>query len=295
MIPGKSPHITLNNGIRMPALGLGAYGIRGEEASATVAAAIGCGYRLVDTATIYRNEREVGEGVARSGVDRSRLFIQTKLWMTDYGYDKALHAFEASRRALGLGNVDLYLLHWPTPGDFEATISSYRAAERLLRDGLVRAIGVSNFTAAHLKRLLDSCDVVPAVNQVELHPFFAQRDLREVHARLGIVTQCWSPLGGVDDSGSDGTAAAMHPIRHPLILELAANYGKTPAQVVLRWHLGHGLAVIPKSARAERLAENIDVFDFALSEADMEAIDALDTGERRGSDPETFGTEQMRR
>lgn len=295
MMPGKSPLVALNNGVRIPALGLGAYGLRGEAASATVATAIACGYRLIDTATIYRNEREVGEGVARSGVDRSRLFIQTKLWMTDYGYDKALHAFEASRRALGLGSVDLYLLHWPTPGDFEATISSYRAAERLLRDGLVRAIGVSNFTAAHLERLLDSCDVVPAVNQVELHPFFAQRDLREVHARLGIVTQCWSPLGGVDESGPDGAAAATHPIRHPLILELADRYGRTPAQVVLRWHLAHGLAVIPKSARAERLAENIDVFDFALSEADMKAIDALDTGERRGSDPETFGTEQMRR
>ena len=291
-MPGKSPLIALNNGVQMPALGLGAYGPTGAEASAAVAAAIACGYRLIDTASIYGNEQEVGEGVARSGLDRSELFIQTKLWMTDYGYDKALRAFEASRKKLGLDYVDLYLLHWPTTADIEATISSYRAAERLLSDGLVRAIGISNFSPAHIEQLMGSSEVVPAVNQVELHPFFNQRELRDVHERLGIVTQSWSPLGGVFGNVPEGAAAATHPIGHPLVLDLAARYGKTPAQVVLRWHLGHGLAAIPKSARAERLAENIDIFDFALSEEEMKAIDALDTGARRGADPETFGSQK---
>jgi diketogulonate reductase-like aldo/keto reductase len=293
-MPGKSPLIALNNGVELPALGLGVYGPSGEEASAVVATAIAAGYRLIDTATIYANEGEVGEGIARSGLDRSELFVQTKLWVRDFGYDKALRAFEASRRALRLEYVDLYLLHWPTPADFEATISSYRAAERLLRDGLVRAIGISNFTPAHIERLMASCEVVPAVNQIELHPFFNQRELRETHQRLGIVTQSWSPLGGVFGSLPDGAATARHPIGHPIILDLAAKYGKTPAQVVLRWHLGHGLSVIPKSVRAQRLAENIDVFDFDLTEDDMRAIDALDSGERQGPDPESFGSEKAR-
>jgi diketogulonate reductase-like aldo/keto reductase len=291
-VTGSSPSIKLNNGVAVPALGLGVYGTSGEQTCAAVAAAIAGGYRLIDTATIYGNEREVGEGIARSGHDRAELFVQTKLWMTDYGYEKALRAFDASRERLGLDYVDLYLLHWPTTADFETTIASYRAAERLLRDGLVRAIGISNFSAAHIARLIDSSEIVPAVNQIELHPFFNQRSLRATHQRLGIVTQSWSPLGGVYGSVPDGADAAAYPIGHPVVRDLAAKYGKTPAQLVLRWHLDHGLAAIPKSSREERLAENIDVFDFALSAEEIEAIDALDTGVRHGPDPDTFGSEK---
>jgi diketogulonate reductase-like aldo/keto reductase len=283
-----NPSIRLNNGIAMPALGLGVYGTAGEQTCAAVASAIACGYRLIDTAHIYGNEQGVGAGIARSGIARSELFVQTKLWMTDYGHDRALRAFDESRRKLGLDYVDLYLIHWPAPARFEDTMASYRALERLLRDGLIRAIGVSNFQASHLDALMNECGIVPAVNQIELHPFFIQRALRALHRELGIVTQSWSPLGGAYGHVPDGAGAASHPIGHPTIVGLAARYGKTPAQIVLRWHLQHGLSAIPKSGRPERLVENFGVFDFTLTDEEMGQIDALDTGERAGPDPDLF-------
>jgi diketogulonate reductase-like aldo/keto reductase len=274
----------------MPAFGLGVYQSTPEQTTGAVEAALASGYRLIDTAAAYFNERQVGEGLRRSGVDRREVFVTTKLWISDYGYEQALRAFEASLRRLGLDYVDLYLLHWPTPSDFEATVASYRAAESLLADGRVRAIGVCNFSPKHLDDLMARTEVVPAVNQVELHPFFTQRELREAHARLRIVTQSWSPLGGVNVYAASDPSAVRNPLEHPVIVELAKKYGKTPAQVVLRWHIEHGLSTIPKSVRPERIAENIRIFDFALTADEVAAIDALDTGARGGPDPEVVDT-----
>jgi 2,5-diketo-D-gluconate reductase A len=214
------------------------------------------------------------------------MFVTSKLWLSDYGYDSALRAFELSLRKLGTGYVDLYLLHWPLASHFEATIESFRAAARVLAEGRVRAIGVSNFGPRHLKTLVERTGVVPAVNQVELHPSFTQRELREANARLGIVTQSCSPLGN-SVRRADGPGTAKDPLAHPTVIELAERCRKTPAQVVLRWHIQHGLSAVPKSVRPERIAENIDIFDFELSAADMAAIDALDTGARSGPDPDT--------
>jgi diketogulonate reductase-like aldo/keto reductase len=282
---GKSPVITLNNGVKLPGLGLGVLDRSAiEQTARAVQTAIAHGYRLIDTAAAYGNERQVGEGIVRSGIDRSEMFITTKLWMSEYGYDRAIRAFNTSLRKLGLEYIDLYLLHWPVPSDFEATVESYRAAEKLLAEGRVRAIGVSNFSPRHLKMLIERTDVVPAVNQVELHPFFIQQNLRETNSELGIITQSWSPLGAsvrrADLSG------AKNPLEHPTLINLAVKYHKAPAQVVIRWHIDHGLSAIPKSFRAERIAENIDIFDFALTAEDIAAIDALDTGLRSGPDPE---------
>lgn len=189
------------------------------------------------------------------------IFVTTKLWLSDYGYDSTHRAFDASLHRLGLDHVDLYLLHWPVPADFDATVDSYQAAEKILADGQARAIGVSNFGPRHLADLLDRTDVVPAVNQVELHPFFTQPDVRAADAAHGIVTQSWSPIGGVLSNHPAGPGTAVRPIGHPTVTSLAARYGRTPAQVVLRWHVQHGLSAIPKSVRAHRIAENIDIFD----------------------------------
>lgn len=283
---GKSPLITLNNGAKMPALGLGVLGRETRElTTGAVEAAIANGYRLIDTAAAYLNERQVGEGLVRSGIDRSEMFITTKLWLSEYGYESALRAFDASLRRLGLDYIDLYLLHWPVPSDFKATVASYRAVEKLLAEGRARAIGVSNFNPTHLKTLMEHSDVMPAVNQVELHPCFLQQELRETHARLGIVTQAWSPLGGSVRRAADPSKAG-DPLEDPTIAALAEKFGKTPAQVVLRWHMEHGFSAIPKSFRPERIAENFDIFDFTLTGEDIAAIDALDTGMRRGPDPE---------
>ena len=284
------PFITLNNSVQMPAFGLGVYQSTPEQTTGAVEAAIASGYRLIDTAAAYFNERQVGEGLRRSGVDRNEIFVTTKLWISDYGYESALRAFDASLRRLGLDYADLYLLHWPVPSDFEATVESYRAAERLLADGRVRAIGVCNFSPKHLEDLIARAEVVPAVNQVELHPFFTQRELRAAHARLGVVTQSWSPLGGVNVYATKDPGASKNPLAHPTVVGLAAKYGKTPAQVVLRWHIEHGLSAIPKSVRPERIAENIDIFDFALTADEVAAIDAIDSGTRGGPDPETVDT-----
>jgi diketogulonate reductase-like aldo/keto reductase len=279
--------LQLNNGVTMPALGLGVFQSPPAETVAAVETALADGYRLIDTAAAYDNEREVGEGIRHSGVDRDEIFVTTKLWISDYGYDDALVGFDASLRRLGIDHVDLYLLHQPVPTDFESTIGAYKAAEKMLADGRARAIGVSNFSAQHLRQLLERTDVVPAVNQVELHPYFTQPALREVHAELGIVTQCWSPLGGilVYVPGSDQSRG---PLTDPVITELAGKYGKTPAQVVLRWHLEHGFCAIPKSVKPHRIAENFDVFDFSLTAQEVATIDALDKGVRGGPDPETL-------
>jgi diketogulonate reductase-like aldo/keto reductase len=285
---GKTPLVTLNNGLKMPALGLGVLDRSAlEKTAAAVQCAIADGYRLIDTAAAYGNERQVGEGVRASGIDRAEMFITTKLWMSDYGYESALRAFDVSRRKLGIDYVDLYLLHWPMPSDFEATVASYQAAEKLLADGTVRAIGVSNFTPSHLEALLARTAVVPAVNQIEVHPYFIQRELRKTNSGLGIATESWSPLGR---SVRDATAASAvkDPLAHPTLVNLAAKYGKTPAQVVLRWHIDHGLVTIPKSFRPERIRENIDIFDFVLTRDDIAAIDAMDMGLRGGPDPDQF-------
>jgi diketogulonate reductase-like aldo/keto reductase len=282
-----SPEIILNNGIKMPALGLGVYKIPQETTARAVEVAIAHGYRLIDTASVYFNEREVGAGIGHSGIGRTEIFITTKLWISDYGYERARRAFDASLRRLRLEYVDLYLLHWPVPSDFQKTVESYRVAEKLLAEGRARAIGVCNHSPRHLQMLTDRVNVVPAVNQVELHPFFTQLDVREANARYGIVTQSWSPIGGIVNRHH---ATKGDPLSHPVITALAAKHAKTPAQIVLRWHLDHGLSAIPKSARRERIAENFAVFDFALTTKEIAAIDVLNTGERSGPDPDVVDT-----
>ena len=284
MTPATTPALKLNNDVTMPALGLGVFQSPPEETVTAVETALRDGYRLIDTAAAYDNEREVGEGIRRSGVDRDEIFVTTKLWISDYGYDAARVGFEASLRRLGVDHVDLYLLHQPVPTYFEDTIEAYKAAEAFLADGRARAIGVSNFSPELLRRLIDRTDIVPAVNQVEVHPYFTQAELREVHAELGITTQAWSPLGGVLVY-VPGADESHGPLSDPVVTDLASKYGKTPAQVVLRWHLEHGFCAIPKSVKPHRIAENFDVLDFALTAEEVAAIDALDKGVRGGPDP----------
>ena len=282
-----SPLITLNNGVEMPALGLGVFLAPPAQTADAVETAIACGYRLVDTAAAYNNERQVGEGIRRSGIARSEIFVTTKLWVADYGDESARSAFEASLRRLGLDYIDLYLLHWPLPTDFAATVASYKVAEKLLAEGRIRAIGVSNFQPRHLENLIDRTDIVPAVNQVELNPYFTEQTVCNANERHGIVTQAWSPIGGVYDR-NQSTGISTRPLDNPVIGKLASRYGKTAAQVILRWHLDHGFSAIPKSVTPSRIAENFDVFDFVLAPDEIAAIDALDTGMRAGGDPEKF-------
>jgi diketogulonate reductase-like aldo/keto reductase len=286
---GQSPLIELNNGVEMPALGLGVYQSAPEETAGAVESAIANGYRLIDTAAAYGNEREVGEGLRDSGIDRSEVFVTTKLWISDYGHDSALRAFETSMDNLGLDYLDLYLLHWPVPSDFEAIVASYKAAEKMLAGGRVRAIGVCNFNPRHLEDLVARADVVPAVNQVELHPYFAQKKVRGANARHDVLTQSWSPIGGVYKNHPKDPDRVTNLLDDPTVGELAFKHGKTPAQVILRWHIENGLSAIPKSVRAPRIAENIGVFDFALSPEDVAAINALDAGMRGGPDPDDYG------
>ncbi len=276
--------ITLNNGVALPTIGLGVLQSEGDEATSAVATALQTGYRLIDTAAGYFNEREVGRGIRESGVDRSEIFLTTKLWMTDYGYDEALRAFDTSAAKLGVDYLDLYLLHWPWPANWAGTVAAYKAAERLLADGRVRAIGVANFTPQHLTALVNDADVIPAVNQVELHPNFSQPDQVAAHAALGIATQAWSPIGGV--YGWAGENGAVPPLQNEVIREIAEAHGKTPAQVILRWHVENGRSAIPKSVRPARIVENLAVFDFELTAADRAAIDALDTGRRGAIHPD---------
>jgi diketogulonate reductase-like aldo/keto reductase len=287
MTDGPSPYLDLNNGVKMPQLGLGVFLSPKEQTADAVVAAIEQGYRLIDTAAVYGNERQVGEGLRRSGIDRAEVFVTTKLWVSDYGYEAALRAFDASLGRLGLDYLDLYLLHWPVPSHFDATAASFEAAKKLLADGRVRAIGVCNHSPEHLAWLIERTGAVPAVNQVELHPYFIQREVREADARHGVVTQSWSPIGGTVIRNREPGDPQRDLLGDPTIARLAGKYGKSPAQVILRWHLEHGLSVIPKSVRPQRIAENIAVFDFSLTPEEIAAIDALDTGERSGPDPET--------
>ena len=284
--------LTLNNGVVMPALGFGVFQTPPDETRSAVSAALEAGYRHIDTAAAYGNERQVGEAVASSGVDQSEVFLETKIWISDYGYDKTLHGFEKSARKLGVDQIDLLLLHQALPSKFDATLEAYRALETLLGDGKVRAIGVSNFMVDHLTTLLDRATVVPAVNQIEVHPYFQQRDVQVLGAEHGILTQAWSPIGGITfyrDSQHTST------LDDPVIGEIATAYGKTPAQVMLRWHLQQGRSVIPKSTKPARIAENIDVFDFDLAADELATIDALDTGQRGGPEPEAITMESFGR
>jgi 2,5-diketo-D-gluconate reductase A len=284
-----TPTLTLNNDVAMPALGLGVFQTPPEETAASVGTALGLGYRLIDTAAGYGNEREVGEGIRRSGVAREEIFIETKIWISDYGHDATLHGFEKSAGKLGVDYLDLLILHQPLPSRFDLTLDAYRALESLLADGKVRAIGVSNFLAEHLDQLLAETSVVPAVNQVELHPYFQQTELQGLHAEKGILTQAWSPIGGIT-SYRDSEKSTFDD---PTLLEIAEKHEKSAAQVMLRWHLQEGRSAIPKSTKSARIAENFDVFDFELSSEQIAAIDALDTGERGGPGPEVITLEDF--
>ena len=253
-----------------------------EETRAAVEAALATGYRHIDTAAAYGNEREVGEAVARSGTDRSDVFLETKIWISDYGYDQTLHGFEKSSGKLGVDRIDLLILHQALPSEFDRTLEAYRALETLLADGKVRAIGVSNFMVDHLTALLDRAQVVPAVNQIEVHPYFQQRDVQDFGAEHGILTQAWSPIGGITFY-RDGQHTST--LQDPVIGEIAQAHGRTSAQIMLRWHLQQGRSAIPKSTKPQRIAENFDVFDFQLTGQQLAAIDDLDTGTRGGPEP----------
>ncbi|AXJ08706.1 aldo/keto reductase [Arthrobacter sp. PM3] len=285
-------NITLNNGVTMPALGLGVFQSAPEQTTAAVEAALAAGYRHIDTAAAYGNEREVGEGIRRSGVDRSDVFIETKVWVSDYGYDQTLHAWEKAAGKLGVGHLDLFILHQPAPDRFEKTIAAYKALETLLADGRVRAIGVSNFMPHHLTDLIAETGIVPAVNQIELHPYFTQPDVQAIDAEHGILTQAWSPIGGITFYPGWGEDR-RNVMADPVIAAVAGAHGKTPAQVMLRWHLQQGRSAIPKSTNPARIAENFDVFNFELSAGDLAALDALDAGVRNGPDPDEAREERF--
>ncbi|GLW47245.1 oxidoreductase [Streptomyces sp. NBRC 14336] len=269
------PTVTLNNGVEIPQLGFGVFQVPDAETTAAVTEALRAGYRSIDTAAIYGNEAGTGKALADSGIAREDLFVTTKLWNADQGYDATLKAFDASLAALGLDYVDLYLIHWPTPAR-DLYRESWKAIERLVADGKVRAAGVSNFQPAHLRRLIDGASIVPAVNQIELHPGLQQAELRALHAELGIATEAWSPL------------AQGAVLKDEAIVTIAERHGKSPAQVVLRWHLQLGNVVIPKSVTPHRIRENLDVFDFTLADEEMAALAALDRGLRTGPDPDTL-------
>ncbi|GAB3978357.1 aldo/keto reductase [Actinoallomurus acanthiterrae] len=270
------PTVTLNTGATMPQLGFGVWQVPDEEAVSAVRTAMEAGYRSIDTAAAYENEAGVGKAIVLPEVPRDELFVTTKLWNGDQGYDRALRAFDVSLDKLGVDYVDLYLIHWPLPAK-DAYVETWKALEKVYNEGRARAIGVSNFQIPHLRRLLEETDVVPAVNQIELHPYFQQEELRAFHAEHDIATEAWSPLGQGGTLLKDDTVA-----------RLAAEHGKSPAQIVLRWHVQIGNVVIPKSVTPSRIRENIEVFDFELSDDELAAIARLNRGERIGPDPDTF-------
>ncbi|MEU0161548.1 aldo/keto reductase [Streptomyces sp. NPDC006261] len=270
------PSITLNNGLEMPQLGFGVWQVPDDEAAKAVAKAIESGYRSIDTAAIYKNEKGTGRAIAASGVARDELFVTTKLWNSEQGHDSTLRAFDASLDKLGLDYVDLYLIHWPVPAK-DAYTDTYRALEKIYADGRAKAIGVSNFHPEHLKRLLDETSVVPVLNQIELHPQLQQGEARAFHAEHGIATEAWSPLG-----------QGKGLLEVPTVVAIAQKHGRTPAQAVLRWHLQTGNIVIPKSVTPSRIEENLDVFGFELDADDLAAFAALDEGKRLGPNPAEF-------
>ncbi|WP_158866220.1 aldo/keto reductase [Leifsonia sp. AG29] len=270
------PDRELRDGRRIPQLGFGVYKIPEEEAASAVLAAIESGYRHVDTAAFYDNEVGVGEGIRRSGLPREEIFITTKAWWTDNGYDSTLRAFDASLARLGLDSVDLYMIHWPAPAS-DRYVDSWRALEALRNEGRATSIGVANFHVHHLERLFRETGTVPVVNQVELHPWLPQRELRRFHVEHGIATQSWSPL------------ARGLVLEEPVLRGVAQKYGVSPAQVVIRWQLDSGNLAIPKSASVQRMRENLDVFGFRLDGSDMSAIASLENGRRTGVDPDDRG------
>jgi diketogulonate reductase-like aldo/keto reductase len=272
-----APHVILRNGVRMPQLGLGVFQVGDDDVSKVVGAALEYGYRSIDTAALYGNEQGVGAAIAGAGIPREDIFITTKLWNADHGRDRVGPALERSLDKLRLDYVDLYLIHWPVPS-VDRYVDTWRAFERLYADGRVRAIGVSNFTESHLRRVIDETSIVPAVNQVELHPYFQQTALRALHRERGIITEAWSPLG-------QGAA-----LRDPTITELARRHGWTAAQIVLRWHLDSGHVAIPKSVTPQRIRENFDALEVELSPDEGRAIDTLDRGTRIGPDPDVVGS-----
>ncbi|MDI3406714.1 aldo/keto reductase [Streptomyces cavernicola] len=272
----KVPTITLNNGVSMPQLGFGVWQVPDDEAERAVGTALEAGYRSIDTAAVYGNEEGTGRALASSGIARDELFVTTKLWNADQGYDATLRAFDASLAKLGLDHVDLYLIHWPLPAR-DTYVDTYKAFEKIYADGRAKAVGVSNFLPEHLERLLGETSIVPALNQIELHPQLQQAESRAAHARHGIATEAWSPLG-----------QGKGLLEVPTIVAIAQKHVRSPAQIVLRWHLQLGNVVIPKSVTPSRIAENIDVFGFELDDEDLSAIAALDEGKRLGPDPATF-------
>jgi len=272
----RIPQIPLNDGRRIPQLGFGVYKIPDDRTADAVTSALDAGYRHIDTAAFYGNERGVGEGVRRSGLPRDEVFVTTKVWWTENGYDSTLRSFDASLERLGFDVVDLFLIHWPAPAH-DRYVESWRALERIRDEGRARSIGVANFHIHHLERLARETDTVPAVNQVELHPWLPQQDVRAYDAGRGIVTQSWSPL------------ARGRLLEDPTLASIAAKHGVSPAQVVIRWHLQLGVVVIPKSVTPERIRQNADVFSFDLDHDDLARIATLESGERTGRDPDDLG------
>jgi 2,5-diketo-D-gluconate reductase A len=269
------PTITLNNGVEIPQLGFGVFQVPPDEVVKPVATALQAGYRLIDTAAVYENETGVGKAIAESGVARDELFITTKLWNSDQGYDSTLRAFDASLEKLGLETVDLYLIHWPTPAR-DLYVDTWKALTKLYEDGRTRAIGVSNFTIHTLNRLREESLIIPAVNQIELHPHWPQAELRAYHQEHQIATQAWSPIGQGKGLLDD-----------PQVIALAKSHDRTPAQVVLRWHMQLGIIAIPKSVTPSRISENLDVFDFDLDDGELAILSSL-APKRVGPDPATF-------
>jgi 2,5-diketo-D-gluconate reductase A len=270
-----APLVEMNDGRSIPVIGFGVWQVPDDVVVDATLKALEVGYRHIDTAYLYHNERGVGEALRRSGLDRDDVFVTTKVWNTDHGYDETLRAFDKSTGLLGIDEVDLYLIHWPTPAR-DIYLDSWRALIRLREEGRARSIGVSNFHEAHLRKIIDETGVIPAMNQIELHPWLPQAHMRDIDARLGIKTEAWSPLGSgrlIDD---------------PVIADVAAKHGKSPAQVMVRWSIQLGNIVLPKSVTPARIEQNIDVFDFELADTDMAAIATLDSGRRTGPNPDDF-------